>query len=249
MSDWTAYEHDLDQTVIRFTLAQRVQHIALIVIFTVLILTGLPLLLPGIGTHVVDGAFSLRTALHHFAGAGLLLLGIFHVVYVVATAEGRADLWRLIPRLQDVRDVWHHMRYQLGKTDTPPPFDKYDPFEKFEYLAVVWGSVVMVITGFMMWFFETTLHVFPKWVYDVILAIHGYEAVLAFLAIILWHLYSVHLRPGVFPMSRVWLDGKITLAELKAHHPKEFERWLSTQRLQAPASDAERSSADPQPPQ
>lgn len=233
MSEWTAYEHDLDQTVVRFTLAQRVQHIVLIVVFTVLIVTGLPLLVPHVGTRLVGGVFAARTVLHHFAGVALLLLGVFHVVYVAVTADGREAFQRLLPRLQDVRDVAHHVRYQLGRTDVPPPFDKFDPFEKFEYLAVVWGSLVMVISGFMMWFFETTLRLFPKWVYDLILAIHGYEAVLAFLAIILWHLYSVHLRPGVFPMSRVWLDGKITLRELKRHHPKEYEHWLRAQRVRA----------------
>jgi len=184
----------------------------------------------------VGGTFSILTYFHHFAGVTLLGLGLFHVVHTLATSEGRRDLGKLVPRIKDVRDVNHHVRYQLGKVDEPPPFDKFDPFEKFEYLAVVWGSAVMVVTGFMMWFFETTLRVFPKWVYDLILAIHGYEAVLAFLAIILWHLYSVHLRPGVFPMSRVWLDGKITLRELKEKHPQEYARWLQQQRIQQPDS-------------
>jgi formate dehydrogenase gamma subunit len=230
MTDSQTHEIDWDATIIRFTVAQRVQHIVLVIVFVVLIITGLPLLIPGIGPRVMAGAFPFRTFTHHFAGVSLLLLGVFHIVYVIVTAEGRRDIWRMIPQIQDVRDIVHHVRYQLGKTDEPPPFDKFDPFEKFEYLAVVWGSIVMVVTGFMMWFFETTLRFFPKWVYDLILAIHGYEAVVAFLAIILWHLYAVHLKPGVFPMSRVWLDGKITLRELKAHHPKAYERWLRQQR-------------------
>jgi cytochrome b subunit of formate dehydrogenase len=229
VTDLRDHEIDLDTTIIRFTIAERVQHIVLVIIFVVLIITGFPLLVPGIGTHVLGGAFPFRTFLHHFAGAALFLLGLFHIGYVIVTAEGRSDFWRMVPRIQDVRDIVHHIRYQLGKVDEPPPFDKFDPFEKFEYLAVVWGSVVMVVTGFMMWFFATTLRVFPKWVYDLLLAIHGYEAVVAFLAIILWHLYNVHLKPGVFPMSRVWLDGKMTLRELKEHHPKAYERWVHQQ--------------------
>ena len=87
----------------------------------------------------------------------------------------------------------------------------------------------MVITGIMMWFFEFTLQIFPKWTYDMARLIHGYEAILAFLAVILGHLYNVHLKPGVWPMNRVWLDGKMTAMELKQHHPKEYERWLEQQ--------------------
>ena len=121
----------------------------------------------------------------------------------------------------------------------PPPFGKFDPFEKIEYFAVVWGSAVMVATGFMLWFFEGTLRIFPFWVYQLVLMIHGYEALLAFPAIILWHLYNVHLKPGHFPMSRVWLDGKITLRELQEHHPREYRAWLRRQRIQPAAPRAE----------
>ena len=132
MTDSPIHEIDLDTTIIRFTVAERVQHIVLMLVFVVLLVTGLPLLIPGIGPRVAEGAFAFRTFAHHFAGVALLLLGVFHVVYVIVTAEGRSDLWRMVPRIQDVRDVVHHVRYQLGKVDEPPPFDKFDPFEKFE---------------------------------------------------------------------------------------------------------------------
>ena len=232
MSEWEPYEHDLRRIrVERFTLVERVQHDVLIVTMTVLMLTGLPLLVPGLGERVVQGAFSFRTFAHRFAGAAMIGLSLFHIGWVLLSPDGRRDFSFMLPTLQDVRDLVHHVKYQLGRTDEPPPYDKFDPFEKFEYLSVVWGTIVMIATGLMMWFFEITLQVFPKWVYDLAVLVHGYEAVLAFTAIILLHLYNVHLKPGVYPMSRVWLDGRMTLHELKLHHPKAYARWLREQRI------------------
>ncbi|MBI2535567.1 MAG: cytochrome b/b6 domain-containing protein [Gemmatimonadetes bacterium] len=241
---WEPYAGDLDRTVVmRLTIAERVQHIVLMVSFTVLIVTGVPLLFPETPLiQVWGGVFSVRTFLHRFAGVTLAGLAAFHVLYVLFSEEGRRDFGWMAPRLQDVKDFVHYLKYQLGKVhepDEPPPFGKFNPFEKIEYFAVVWGSAIMVATGFMMWFFEVTLRVFPKWVYDLVLLIHGYEALLAFLSIILWHLYNVHLKPGVFPLGKVWIDGKITLRDLKEHHPREYRSWLRRQRIQPPDDAAD----------
>lgn len=233
MAEWEPYEADLDAiTVTRFSLRQRVQHEILVGSFTVLILTGLPVLFPRISTSLLGGVFSIRTFLHHFAGVVLIALSVYHILYLAFSAEGRRDFVGMLPRWRDVTDLIDFVKYHVGKSDEHPQFDKFDPFEKFEYLAVVWGSGVMIVTGLMMWFFEFTLRFFPKWVYDLIVMVHGYEAILAFLAVILGHLYNVHLKPEVFPMSRVWLDGQITLRQMKEHHPREYERWLREQRIQ-----------------
>lgn len=242
--EWEPYAGDLDRTVvIRLTLAERVQHIVLMVSFTVLIITGIPLLFPKMPmVQVFGGMFPVRTFVHRFAGVTLAALAAFHVLYVLFSAEGRRDFGRMAPRIQDIKDFIHYLKYQLGKADEPPPFGKFNPFEKIEYFAVVWGSAVMVATGFMLWFLEATLRIFPLWVYDLVLMIHGYEALLAFLAIILWHLYNVHLKPGVFPLSKVWLDGKVTLRHLKEEHPREYRAWLRRQRIQ-PAENGENGEA------
>lgn len=243
MTEWHPYEPDLDTTLVtRFTFSERLQHVVLMVSLGILFVTGLPLLFaetPAI--RIFGGAFTLRTFLHRFAGGTLALLAIYHALYVVFTDRGRRDFGRILPRVQDVKDFIHHVRFQLGKVDHPPAYDKFDPFEKFEYFAVVWGSIVMIVTGLMLWFFEATLRILPLWAYDLALIIHGYEGLLAFLAIILWHLYNVHLKPGVFPMSSVWIHGKITLREMQEHHPREYERWLRKQRIRR----AEAARAEP----
>ena len=234
MAEWVPSDPDLDRVVVtRLTLAERMQHWVLIACFVVLIVTGIPLLFPAeVAGWVFEGAFPVRTWAHRIAGSVLGLLAGYHVLYVLFSPAGRRDFARMAPRVRDWRDLVHHIRYQLGKTDAPPQFHKFDPFEKIEYFAVVWGSAIMVATGLMMWFFEVTLRLLPKWAYDLVLIVHGYEALLAFLAIILWHLYNVHLKPGVFPMNKVWLTGKVTLRELKEHHPRQYERWLRRQRAQ-----------------
>jgi len=89
---------------------------------------------------------------------------------------------------------------------------------------------VMIFSGFFMWNVELSLRLFPLWVHDIFIIIHGYEAILAFLAVIIWHMYNVHLSPEVFPMSKVWLNGKITGKELRLLHPLEYEQTLEDRR-------------------
>jgi len=79
------------------------------------------------------------------------------------------------------------------------------------------------------------MHLFPKYVFDVFVAIHSYEAILAFLAIIIWHMYNVHFAPAAFPMSKVWLTGKISREQMMREHPLEYEA------LQKKLRDEERS--------
>lgn len=114
---------------------------------------------------------------------------------------------------------------------TVPKFDRFNFIEKFEYLALAWGSVVMIVTGFALWFQDQAMVVLPKWTLDIAKVIHSYEALLAFLAIIIWHFYHVHLNPEVFPMSRVWLSGEISEHEMKTLHPLEYERIMKTEAI------------------
>jgi cytochrome b subunit of formate dehydrogenase len=116
----------------------------------------------------------------------------------------------------------------------PPKYGRYSFIEKFEYLAVVWGSFVMIVTGFFMWQVELAMRLFPKYIFDVFVAIHSYEAILAFLAIIVWHMYNVHFAPAVFPMSRVFLTGKISRKQMMEEHPLEYEEIQKKQSEKGP---------------
>jgi cytochrome b subunit of formate dehydrogenase len=238
-----------DEVFLRMNLAERVQHWLLITTFFLLIVTGLPLfffdfkffkwLLPS------GQAFYVRGLIHRGAAVVMIANLTWHVFYTAFTKRGRNNLRELLPRWKDVRDAFELFWHNIGITrflhkkgimanffaarpywlfENPPRYGRYNFIEKFEYWALGWGSVVMIVSGFFMWQVELSLRFFPLWVHDIFIIVHGYEAMLAFLSVIIWHMYNVHLNPEVFPMSKVWLNGKITGKELRLLHPLEYEK-------------------------
>ncbi len=224
----------------RFSRAQRFQHLGLLSSFTLLILTGVPLLLPD--SWLVrqmfwfEGSFTLRGILHRLAAVALLLISIYHFFFCLFSPRGNRDLREMVPSWKDLTDIFGMIRYNLGRSEKPPRFGRFNFIEKFEYYAVAWGSVIMLVTGACLWFPVKATILFPRWVLDIIRVVHGFEAILAFLAIIIWHMYNVHLNPEVFPMSRIWLNGRMELGFLRHHHPLEFERLMES----VPAEVAEK---------
>ena len=214
----------------RLTLNQRVQHFALVLSFTLLVLTGMPVRFVDwpISKTVVwaMGGATVRSAVHRFAALVLIGLCVYHLFYVLFSKRGREDLGELTPGLKDVRDLVQMLKYYFGLSPAKPRFGRYSFVEKFDYLAVGWGSVIMIGTGLLLWFEDQALTVLPKWALDVAKVIHSEEALLAFLAIVIWHFYHVHLNPESFPMSEIWLTGRITERELKELHPLEYEKIM-----------------------
>jgi cytochrome b subunit of formate dehydrogenase len=216
-----------DEVFVRMNLAERWQHGLLAASFIVLILTGLPVLSGEVGLlRLITGrtsAYALRGLLHR--AAALVLIGdlVWHLAYTAFTPRGRRNIRDKMPRWQDLADVLAVFRRRSPR----PEIGRYGFVEKFEYWSLLWGSAIMIVTGFFMWGTGLSLRLFPLWLHQVFVVIHGYEAILAFVAIIIWHMYTVHLRPGVFPMSRVWLDGGITGADLRRFHPLEYRRILT----------------------
>jgi len=225
-----------DEIFVRMTRTERWQHLLLVASFTVLLATGLPVLF-GYG-----GGHAWRGVLHRLAA--LALIGDFgwHVIFDFLTERGRRDLRDMRPRGRDLLDVLAHFRLRGPR----PEFGRFGVAEKLEYWSFLWGSALMIATGLLMWFPGLSLRSFPLALHQTFIIIHGFEAVLALLAILLWHMYTVHLKPGVFPMSRVWLDGRITGADMKRFHPLEYRRiWEERERLAGEllASEAVRTSS------
>jgi hypothetical protein len=118
------------------------------------------------------------------------------------------------PTLHDVREFRERMLYYLGLRDRPPEPEELGYPEKMEYIALMWGCIVMAVTGFMLWFENPMLRWLPKWVGDVATTIHFYEAVLASLAIVVWHFYFVIFDPVVYPMDTAWFTGKAPMGRV-----------------------------------
>jgi len=153
----------------------------------------------------------------------MVLACLWHLAYL-PTRRGRAHLWAMLPRYQDVREAVLNLAYLLGLRAEPPGFDRFSYIEKAEYWALIWGSVVMAGTGFMLWFENWTLKFLAKWVLDVATLVHYYEAWLAASAILVWHFYYVIFNPDVYPMDWTWLTGKVSEETLRHEHPREYER-------------------------
>ncbi|HUT08284.1 MAG TPA: cytochrome b/b6 domain-containing protein [Candidatus Latescibacteria bacterium] len=240
-----------DEVFIRMNRAERWQHGLLVASFILLAVTGLPLMSGEVGVIrllVGRGGFHALRGILHRAGAVVLITDlVWHALYTLLNERGRRNFREKLPRLKDIKDVFatigHNSdlsgflrrrglfrrffeRHPYWRFDQKPEFGRNGFVEKFEYWSFLWGSTVMILTGFFMWGPGLSLRLFPLRVHQVFVVIHGYEAILAVLAIIIWHMYTVHLKPEVFPMSRVWLDGKITGADLRRFHPLEYRRVL-----------------------
>jgi cytochrome b subunit of formate dehydrogenase len=195
--------------------------------------SGLPLVTPksAISHSVVTflGGMGARSVVHRAAAIVLIAICGYHLLYVLFSRRGHWEFRQLIPGVQDAKDVLQMLKFYFGLTPVRARFGRYNFIEKFEYLAVGWGSVIMIATGVLLWAPHVSLMFFPKWLMDAAFVVHSWEAILAFLAIIVWHMYNVHLNRHVFPMSRIWLTGKIGLHELRENHPLEFEQLLRRQ--------------------
>jgi cytochrome b subunit of formate dehydrogenase len=150
------------------------------------------------------------------------VIGAYHIVYVLATKDGRRLVKDLFPVKQDIADTVGAVRYLLGLSKEKPRIGRFGYAEKMEYWAVVWGTVIMGVTGLMIWLKIDVTRFLPRWVVDVALTIHYYEAILACLAIIVWHFYHVIFDPDVYPLNLACWDGKVSEHWQAEEHPLEL---------------------------
>ena len=222
----------------RFSMNVRVQHIVLMVSCLILIITGLPLKFheARISQIFFDlvGGVQMSTLIHRIGAVGLIAVGAYHLFYLVAFREGRRNFLRLLPTPKDVRDFFQMLRYFLGRIEEKPRFGRFSYVEKFDYWAVYWGMVIMIGSGLILWFLETSLRFLPKFAADISREAHSDEGLLATLAIIIWHFYNVHLNPEHFPMNWTFWTGTISEEEMHRHHPLEYEEAMAARTIRPP---------------
>ena len=205
--------------LLRMTLSQRIQHLTLLISFFTLVLTGFALHYPTSWLAALFVKELVRSYIHRVAGVVLIGVSLFHLWYVIRTLDGRRLLKDMLPDWKDVTDARDAFRYYLGWSDQRPMFGRFTYAEKIEYWALVWGVFVMASSGLMLWFKVAVGKHVPGWWIDVALTIHFYEAVLATLAIIVWHWYGVIFDPDSYPMNWAWYDGKMSLEQYQHEHP------------------------------
>ncbi|HET9529526.1 MAG TPA: cytochrome b/b6 domain-containing protein [Blastocatellia bacterium] len=229
-----------ERTIVRMTLRQRVQHWLLLTSFIALVISGFALAYPeGWLAWMLGYSETVRRTVHRVAAVVMLVLGVYHVAYMTLTREGRQGLKDMIPRMKDIRDFVQNVRYYLGARVSRPKFARFGYAEKAEYWAVVWGTVIMGITGLMIWFEVETIRFFPRWIIDVVTAIHFYEAVLATLAIIVWHFYHVIFDPDVYPINWAFMDGRMSEELYKEDHQLAYEELKEAEQKETEESKKE----------
>jgi cytochrome b subunit of formate dehydrogenase len=208
----------------RMSTNQRWQHLILLTSFIVLVLTGFALKFPNSWlADVLAMGEKLRSITHRVAGVVLIGAGVYHIFYLAMTREGRRLICDVAPRPRDAFDAWATLRYYLGLGDEKPKFGRFNYAEKAEYWALVWGTALMALTGVMIWAKVWVGDLLARWWVDVATAIHFYEAILATLAIVVWHFYQVFLDPDVYPMNWAWWDGKMPVERYRHEHELDTE--------------------------
>ena len=233
------FYHSRGKTVTRMNLHQRMQHFILAASFIMLALSGFALKYPDSWLAWLFGADeAVRRWLHRAAGVVMLGGGLWHMVYLMATKDGRKLAKDFMLTTRDIGDVFANLLYFVGKRRERPLFGRFGYPEKLEYWAVIWGTIIMGVTGLMIWFKIDVTRYFPRWIVDVATTIHYYEAILACLAIIVWHFYHVLFAPGTYPMNFAWWDGKVSKKWHEEEHPLDVESH-------EPSTDEVKPSAEP----
>lgn len=216
---------DPDRTVVRMNLLARVQHAILALSFIWLVISGFALVWPDswLGW-LVGNSEAFRRISHRVAAVAMMALGLAHIVFVVFTKDGRKFVKDMWPERKDVYDVLRYFGHMLRPGTTPAPrFKRFGYAEKAEYWAVVWGTLIMGATGLMLWAKVWITQWLPRWWVDIATTIHLYEAILATLAIIIWHFYFVIFDPDVYPINWAWLDGRMNRDHYAHEHPLDVQ--------------------------
>jgi formate dehydrogenase subunit gamma len=218
----------MTEYVQRFSVRQRIEHFAVMTLFTTLAVTGFPqryYTADWASTMILAmGGIDLVRWIHRAAGLLFTLLTAVHLTTAIGLViTGRARL-SIVPTRQDFTDAIAQLRYYLGLTDAHVPYDRFDYRQKFEYWGLVLGGVVMITTGLLLYFPVFFTDFLPGEFIPAAKLAHGSEGLMAFLVVILWHVYNAHLNPDVFPFDTSIFTGKVTRERMLHEHPLEWER-------------------------
>jgi cytochrome b subunit of formate dehydrogenase len=217
-------ERESGEPPLRTLWFERIQHAVLAVSFIVLAWTGFALKYPD---HwwarpllLWESSRSTRGIIHRCASVVFISAALAHLLSLAVNPRLRRHWRELWPRWNDFREAGANFLYNLGLRKQMPYRSPHSYVEKMEYWALIWGSVIMVATGLLLWADRLALRWLPKLVLDVATSIHFYEALLATLSIIVWHFYFVIFDPDVYPMDSAWLTGKSPRKELNIQTSK-----------------------------
>jgi cytochrome b subunit of formate dehydrogenase len=205
---------------------ERVQHAVMAISFLTLVWTGFALKYPDQWWTrpllSMEGTYPMRSLIHRIAAGVFMAITLTHLVSLIVSRKLREHWKELLPTTNDPREALSNFAYNLGLGSEPPGRSSHSYVEKAEYWAVVWGAVVMISTGLLLWANNLAMRLLPKSWLDVATSVHFYEAVLATLAIVVWHFYPVIFDPDVYPLNTAFLTG-ITVRKQEHHIERQEE--------------------------
>jgi cytochrome b subunit of formate dehydrogenase len=216
----------------RFSVFHRWMHFLVFVSFTVLVFTGMPLKYKDTewARWFMDlfGGVTAAGVYHRIAA----IVTVFYwsaemVIMIIMVLKARGKMKSRMPLMfngKDLQDIVGMFAWFFGR-GPKPQFDRYTYWEKFDYLSLVAGTVIIGMTGFMMWFPLEVTKVLPGYWLNVALVIHSNEALLAMGVIFIFvHFFSAHLKPESFPLDKVIFTGSLPVEHYKAERPLEYAR-------------------------
>ena len=208
----------------RFRVMARIEHIILLVSFTILAITGLPqrYATADWADAMINfmGGIETTRIIHRYSAFILVLGSVYHLFTSAYRLFVKRERMRILPRVKDVQDVFSTLRFNLGLIKAHPRMTKFNYGEKLEYWAVVWGTAIMAITGFMLWNPIAVTTFLPGQLIPAAKAAHGAEAILAVLSILIWHFYNVLIKYRNFSI----FTGSLPREQMEEEHAIELDR-------------------------
>ncbi len=222
--------HPEKETVVRFSVLQRLLHLFTMLGFTGLAITGFSLKFSSQwwawGFAWLVGGPGHLVWLHRFCAVityGCVMVHVLWLLYFKFVLKGSlTGPQTLFPRMQDVRDLVGHIKYFFGNPKLPE-FNRFAYWEKFDYLAIFLGMNTMGLTGLFLWFPEFFSTILPGYFINIAQVLHLYEAIIAVALKFVVHLASAHLRPEIFPMEKSIFNGRTTREKMMREHPGEWK--------------------------
>ncbi len=210
----------------RFTTRQRIEHIILLVTFTALAVTGLAEKYYDAGwaswliMHL--GGIASTRLIHRIFGLVFTAGMLAHFGYIFFDATFRHGKLSMLVSLKDFRDIIDSLRYAFGFSEKPLSYGRYDYRQKFEYWGIIFGSIIMILSGFVLMYPIWITSFLPGQFVAASQVAHGNEAMLAVLTIVVWHLYDVIFKPSIFPADLSIFSGRISKKRMIEEHAQEY---------------------------
>jgi formate dehydrogenase subunit gamma len=234
----------------RYSVHIVIQHLIIFITFLLLAATGLPIFFSDLfwAPYVISffGGIDIARRIHRVSAVIMMLGSAYHVVTILG-----GTLWKIlrnefdykrtqIPRLKDLQDFIHDLKYFMGLEPYRPKMEKFMYKQKLHYMAILYGSCVLMAAGSVLLFPDIMAKMiaatfgkilplgaiggdsYSAFFQDLVRLMHADEAVMALIVLAFWHWVNVHFVPGRFPMQWTFLTGKITREHQIEEHFLEY---------------------------